>query len=237
VTCISYQTVVNSRVHWHMVIVDNWLLTNTTIAGILRTMEMKLSAAKRLFYVTSRYPQLQGARLIPLSLVFLASAWWRAGGIHLPGDHLPRGPEAWFFAGLGAAIVASYLIGRWYTHSLGSIGQHPTRSGALPILTTCVLVAFAVWVQDAFAWRVSLPAIVVGAVLLATGLAHHRFRVHYVAAATVLLAYSALQLFGVGPSTLDATFDAVIGIVLLIAGVGDHLLLTRTLHPPAERMA
>jgi hypothetical protein len=212
-------------------------LTNTNVAQILRTMDRKLSAAKRLFYVTSRYPQLQGARSIPLSLVFLASAWWRAGGIHLPGDDLPRGPEAWFFAGLGAAIVASYVIGRWYTQSLGSIGQHPTRSGALPILTTCVLVAFAVWVQEALEWRVSLPAITVGSVLIATGLAHHRFRVHYVAAGVVLLAYSTLQLFGVGLSTLDATFDAVIGIVLLIAGIGDHVLLTRTLHPPVEGLA
>lgn len=200
-------------------------------------MDMKLSAAKRLFYVTSRYPQLQGARLIPLSLVFLASAWWRAGGIRLPGDHLARGPEAWFFAGLGTAIVASYVIRRWYTQSWGSIGQHPTRSAALPILTTCLLVACAVWVQEALQWRVSLPAIVVGAVLLATGLAHHRVRVHYAAAGAVVLAYPVLQLFGVGPSTLDATIDAVIGIVLLITGVGDHLLLKRTLHPPVERLA
>ena len=93
------------------------------------------------------------------------------------------------------------------------------------------------WVQESLKWRVSLPAVAVGSVLLATGLAHHRFRVHYVAAGAVLLAYSALQLFGVGPSTLDVTFDAVIGLVLLIAGVGDHLLLTRTLHPPVEGLA
>ena len=200
-------------------------------------MDMKLSAARRLFYVTSRYPQLQGARLIPLALVFLASAWWRAGGIRLPGDHLPRGPEAWFFAGLSTAVVASYVIRRWYTHSLGSIGQHPTRNAALPILTTCVLVACAVWVQEALQWRVSLAPIAVGSVLLATGLRHQRVRVHYAAAGTVLLAFSSVQLFGIGSSTVDATFDAVIGIALLIAGIGDHLLLTRTLHAPRERLA
>ena len=200
-------------------------------------MDMKLSAAKRLFYVTSRYPQLQGARIIPLSLVFLASAWWRAGGFHLPGDQLPRGAEAWFFAGLAVALVASYLIRRWYAQSIGSIGQHPTRNAAVPMVATCVLVGFAVWVQEGWQWRVSLPAIAVGSVLLATGLAHHRFRVHYAAAGAVLLAFSALPLLGVGPSTLDATFDAVIGIVLLIAGIGDHRLLTRTLHPPVEGLA
>lgn len=219
-----------------LVINDNRLLTITDNTRILRTMDMKL-ASERVRYVTSRYPQLQGARLIPLSLVFLASAWWRAGGIHLPGDDLPYGAEAWFFAALGSAIVASYLIRRRYARSLGSVGQHATRSAAIPILGTCALVAFAVWLQGELQWRLSLPAISVAAVLLATGLAHRRFRVHYVAAGAVLLAYSALGLFGVGPLVLDASFDAVIGIVLLIAGVGDHLLLTRTLHPPAEGLA
>ena len=72
-------------------------------------MNMKLLSADQLRYVTSRYPQLQGARLIPLSLVFLASAWWRAGGLHLPGDHLPYGPQAWFFAGLSVDEIASTL--------------------------------------------------------------------------------------------------------------------------------
>ena len=200
-------------------------------------MDMKLLSVDRLRYVTSRYPQLQGARLIPLSLVFLASAWWRAGGIHLPGDHLRYGPQAWFFGGLTAAILSSYAIRGWYQRSLGSVGQHATRSAAIPILGSCLLVALAVWLQGALEWRLSLPAVSVAAVLLATGLGSGGLRSHYVAAAGVLFIFSALPLFGVGFSVLDATFDAVIGLVLLITGVGDHLLLTRTLHPPAEGLA
>lgn len=194
-------------------------------------------STNRVRYVTARYPQLQGARLIPLSLVFLASAWWRAGGLHLPGDRLPYGAPAWFCAGLGGAVVVSYPIRRWYSRSLGLVGQHATRSAVIPIFGTCVLVACAVWLQALLPWRLSLPAIAVAAVLLLTGLGSHGLRSHYVAAAGVLVVFSALPWFGVGVSTLDATFDAVIGLVLLIAGVGDHLLLTRTLHPPAERLA
>jgi hypothetical protein len=197
-------------------------------------MDMKQLSSDRVRYVTSRYRQLQGARLIPLSLVFLASAWWRAGGLHLPGDHLRYGAQAWFFGGLAAAIVVSYGIRRWYMRSLGAVGQHAAHSGAVPILGTCALVALAVWLQGVLQWRLSLPPVAVAAVLLVTGLAHRRFRVHYVAAGAVLLVFSALPLIGVGPSAVDATFDAVIGIVLLIAGIGDHLLLTRTLHPPVE---
>jgi len=200
-------------------------------------MEMKLLSANRVGYVTSRYPQLQGARLIPLSLVFLASAWWRAGGLHLPGDRSTYGPQAWFCAGLAGAVIVSYAIRRWYGRSLGAVGQHATRSAVIPIVGTCVLVACAVWLQEILQWRLSLPVIAVAAVLLLTALGSHGLRAHYAAAAGILFVFSALPWFGVGVSTLDATFDAVIGLVLLIAGVGDHLLLTRTLHPPAERLA
>jgi hypothetical protein len=198
---------------------------------------MKQLSSDRVRYVTSRYSQLQGARLIPLSLVFLASAWWRAGGLHLPGDHLRYGAQAWFFGGLIAAIVVSYGIRRWYTRSLGAVGQRAAHSGAVPILATGALVAFALWLQGVLQWRLSLPAVAVAGVLLVTGLAHRRLRVHYVAAGAVLLAFSVLPLLGLGPSAMDATFDAVIGIGLLIAGLGDHLLLTRTLRPPVEHLA
>jgi hypothetical protein len=129
------------------------------------------------------------------------------------------------------------VIRRWYQRSLGSVGQHATRSAAIPILGSCLLVALAVWLQSALEWRLSLPALTVAAVLLATGLGSGGFRSHYVAAAVVLMIFSALPLLGVDFSALDATFDAVIGVTLLITGIGDHRLLTRTLHPPAEGLA
>ncbi len=220
-----------------MVIDTNWFLTTTQATQILRTMEMHLLSADRQRYVTSRYPQLQGARLIPLSLVFLASAWWRAGGLHLPGDHLRYGPSAWFFGSLTAAVVGSYGIRHWYRRSLGSVGQRATRSAAIPILGSCALVALAVWLQSALQWQVSLPALSVAAVLAATGVASNRLRRHYLVAAAVLVIFSALPVLGVGVPALDATFDFVIGVVLLITGIGDHRLLSRTLHRPAERWA
>jgi hypothetical protein len=56
-------------------------------------------------------------------------------------------------------------------------------------------------------------------------------------AAAVLLMFSALPLLGVGVSALGAIFDVIIGVVLLIAVMGDHRLLTETLHPPKEGLA
>jgi hypothetical protein len=199
-------------------------------------MIVKLLSADRLRYVTSRYPQLQGARLIPLSLVFLASAWWRAGGIHLPGDHLTYGARAWFFGGVAVAVVGSYAIRR-FTRALGAVGQHPTHSAAIPIFGTCLLVALTARLQSELEWRLCLPAVAVAAVLLATGLRSRGIRSHYVIAAAVLFMFSALPLFGVAFSSLDATFDAAIGVVLLITGLGDHRLLRETLHQPTKRLA
>ena len=223
-----------AEAHW--VISDNWFLTNTSTGPTLVNMDTLL-AAKRLFYVTARYPQLQGARLIPLSLVFLVSALWRAGAMHLPGDRMTYGAEAWFFGGLAAAVAVSYGIRQWYARRLGCVGQHPTRSAAIPILGSAILAAFAVSLQGRLHVHVPLAPVAVGTVLLAIGLSHPKFRGHYVAAAAALLGYSALPLFSANAVALDAAFDAAIGVVLLIAGVGDHLLLTRTLQPPTERFA
>lgn len=191
----------------------------------------------RLRYVTSRYPQLQGARLVPLSLVFLVSAFWRAGAIQLPGDRTPYGAEAWFFSGLGASIIASYVIRRWYMRSLGSVGQRATHSAAIPILGTCILTVLATLLQSRLHWHLSLPAVTVALVLFATGVAHHGYRAHYVAAAGVLFTFSILPLLSLGVMALNAALDGVIGISLLIAGLGDHRLLTRTLRPPQGRLA
>ncbi len=200
-------------------------------------MDIEPLPVDRLRYVTSRYPQLQGARLVPLSLVFLASALWRAGGFQLPGDRTTYGAEAWFFGGVGAAIVASYVIRRWYVRSLGSVGQRATRSAAIPILGTCILAALATLLQGTLHWHLSLPVATVAVVLFAIGASHYGYRAHYVVAAAVLLMYSVLPLFSLGLLALSAAFDAVIGIALLIAGLGDHLLLTRTLRPPQEGLA
>jgi hypothetical protein len=199
-------------------------------------MAMTLPAPDRLRYVTSRYPQLQGARLIPLSFVFLMSACWRVGGLRLPGDHLPYGAPAWFFGGLAAAIVVSYPIRHWYLRSLGTVGQHAGRSAAIPIFGTCFLVVCAVWLQAALEWRLSLAPVTVGAVLLATGLASGGLRSHYVVAGALFFASSVLAPLEVPMWLREAARDAVVGLTLLITGVGDHRLLTETLRRPSAEL-
>ena len=186
----------------------------------------------RLRYVTSRYPQLQGLRLIPLSLVFLASAAWRAGLLPLLGDSRLLVPQLWFMAALVAAVVVSFPLRVWYTRRLGSVGQYGSRSAALPLLATAVAAGAALWLQIALHWHVSLPAVTVAVALLAVGAAHYEFRRHYIAAAMVLFAFALFPLGTWDSGALSAALDGAIGLSMLIAALGDHLLVVRTLRPP-----
>ena len=188
----------------------------------------------RLRYVTSRYPQLQGLRLVPLSIVFLASAAWRVGLLSLPWDNQPLVPELWVLAALVVAILVSFVLRFWYTRRIGSVGQYGSRSAALPLLATAVVAGVALWLQVSLNWHLSLPALTVAMTLLAVGAAHCEFRRHYIAAALVLFAFSVFPLGGWGSNALSVALDGAIGLSMLIAALGDHLLVVRTLRPPQE---
>jgi len=185
---------------------------------------------RRVGYVTSRYPQLQGLRLVPLAVVFLLSACWRAGLLRLPGDHTHSGPEVWFASGVVIAVLLSYLARAWYGRHVGAIGQRYVQNAAIPIIATCALIGAASAVQLAFAWRVSLPIAAVGLVLFVIGVRHYGYRGHYVLAAALLTLLSVLPLAHVPADILPAAFDATVGATLLITAVGDHVLLMTTLR-------
>lgn len=188
-------------------------------------------------FVTARYPQLQGLRLIPLAIVFLVSALWRVGAFELPAEHSQYAPRVWFAAGVAMAIGVSFVIRRWYNRTLGTIGQRAAHNGAVPIVATTGLAAAATWLQVSLGWRLPLAAIVVGGALVAIGAREYRWRPHYVAAGAALLMYVVLPASGLPAHVLDATFDGVIALTLLIVGIGDHILLTNTLRPPTEKLA
>jgi hypothetical protein len=188
-------------------------------------------------FVTARYPQLQGLRLLPLAIVFFASALWRAGAIALPVGHSQQAPEIWFAGGLAAAIGVSFVIRRWYNRTLGAIGQRAAHSGAIPIVATTGVAAAGTWLQVSRGWHLPLAAIIVGGALVAVGAREYRWRPHYVAAGAAVLIYAVLPASGLPAHLLDATFDGVIALTLLIVGIGDHILLTNTLRPPTEKLA
>jgi hypothetical protein len=186
---------------------------------------------QRLRFVTERYPHLQGLRLIPLGLPFLVSAAWRDGQLAwVPGTHGP-GAGFWFFGLMIAALSLSVALGRYYRRRFGSVQPARQATGALLGLLFLALFFGSLWTQDLLSPKLSLPAIVIGTALGYVGVAGGQLRTHYIALAALCLCFATLGSFGVPLHARDVLLDDLIGIGLIVIGVGDHLLLRRTLEP------
>lgn len=185
----------------------------------------------RVRYLVEHYPQLQGLRLVPLGLVFVGVAAWHDGQLRwLPGSEA-GGVTNWFLASLGVAVLASYIVGAYYRRLFGCVQLRPFQTGGPRLLAMAALVGVSLVVQDVFKWPVSLPLVVVGGMLAYIGVAQRRLRQHYlwIAAACVFLAN--VGSFGVPPRTQQVMFDLLIAGGLIVAGVGDHMVLLKVLHP------
>lgn len=189
----------------------------------------------RVRYLVENYPRLQGLRLIPLAFLFLGVALWHDGQLGwLPGT-AGDGASRWFLVGLALAIAASYGIGAYYRARFGSIELGPFQSGGLRITAMGLLVLGSLALQDAFRWPFSVPLFVVGALLAYVGVVQRRMRQHYLWIAAACLLMANIADFGVPPRTRQVMFDLLIAGGLFVAGVGDHLVLLKVLHPPDPR--
>jgi hypothetical protein len=185
---------------------------------------------KRRDYVTLRYPQLQGLRLIPTAFVFLAAAPWPLHLYHLPGEGQPLAPARWFMIALFVAAAASLPIKRWYESQWGVIGQG-LKGFPLPAMVAVIgAMSLAGLFVPAQALPFSLPLAVLALALAVVGSMHYPYRRHYLLAAAVFVALSLLRMLGLPPDVRSALLDAAIGIAIIIVGVGDHRLIATTLQ-------
>src|SRR5882672_7173562 len=183
----------------------------------------------RVGYVTRRYPQLQGLRLVPLAVVFLVSGTWRGGWWPFSvASH--AGARGWFLGGLTAAVVLSFVIRGWYTRRYGTVSQGVLHTGIVPLTALLIGMLLATWLQDLWHWVYPVPALFVGTALLVIGVSQRARRTHYLVVAALWLVMASLGLFGVSSATRDVVFDVTIGVALLIAGLGDHWVLRNTLQ-------
>jgi len=184
----------------------------------------------RVRYVTRRYPQLQGLRLLPLGVVFLVSGSWRAGWLPVPAaSHASA--SAWFLGGLAVAVGLSFVIRSWYTKRYGLVSHGMLHSGVVPLTALLIGVLLATWLQDQWRWIYPVPTVFVGLALLAIGVNHRATRKHYIVIAALWWWMASLGMFGVSAATQDVAFDMTIGVALIIGGLGDHWLLRDTLQP------
>jgi hypothetical protein len=183
--------------------------------------------------VAARYPHVQGLRLLPLGLLFVVSAAWRAGAFR-GWSSIDQAPRAWFYSGLLIAVVVSFPIRQWYRRRLGN--GSPRRGGRGTV--TLAIVAGAVLVTAAALPRapgsVSLPPLILGLALAHPGLDAGRGRRHYLVLAAAWCLFACLPLLAVPMRVRDVGLDLLIGLSLIGAGLGDHWMLSRAFVDPHE---
>lgn len=183
-------------------------------------------------YVAEHYAQMQGLRLVPLGLVFLALAAWRDGQL-FPSAARPSVLRMFGLAVI-LALLAALVIGAWYRRRFGVVHPLKVAAGAPALVATFAVAVVLIAVQDAIDAPFSLSLTFVAAALAYTGVAHRGLRKHYLWIAVPCLLLANAAAFGVDSVTSQVMLDLLIGGGLLVAGIGDHLVLRRVLQPPSR---
>ncbi len=179
---------------------------------------------RRIHYVAEHYRQLQGLRLLPLSVPFLLSGAGRVMRV-TAGPGLPRGGWAALTA---VALASSVPIGRYYARRFGEANTFPWRTG-LTLIGSLLALLTLEWTREAWHLSVSLPILFVAIVLARLGLAADRLRVHYLWIAAACAAYASLPPLGVALELRAAALDLLVGGGLAVAAIGDDRVLRRTM--------
>lgn len=124
-----------------------------------------MDALTRIRYLTHHYQDLQGYRLLPFAVFFLVGTqydyWAGYGYEQWKVDY----DNTWLMTfGIGMialgsiAVIASYLIGRWYEERYGYIAPHPDVPRAFPEQQWLILVSapfifgFLAGTHDVLCW-------------------------------------------------------------------------------------
>ncbi len=187
---------------------------------------------RQLRFVTENYPNLQGLRLVPFALLFLAK----------PLTSVLDSTLAFVIA-LALAFSLFFAIGEYYKRTFGRV-QRRSRSRARDLVLILLFGAgffAALWIDEKFQPPFSTIGLLVA--LLFAGI-HLRSRVkrrHYAVLALLFLMLSFLPMIGL--LTTGDLFgkgapigELVLGLTYLLVGILDHLLLVRSLSPlPVEQ--
>jgi hypothetical protein len=186
-----------------------------------------------LLFAVRAYPSLQGLRLVPLGVVFLAKvpfdmAW--------PG-HSYLKQTVWALMFL-AAFAGFFLAGAYYHRRFGKV--EPQRGplwGCLGLVVfTGLYLAFNY--LDVLQDRLSFSSLFMVGLCLACYITSKGRRWYYLPLALMFTALTVLPLTGmVSPKEMGANmgslFNQALGLFLAVGGVLDHRLLCRVLAAPA----
>ena len=182
--------------------------------------------ANRHQYVAARFRQLQGYVWLPIAAVFLLEAGWRAGWLPLPGDDRPQVAARWLAGAFFAALVLAYGVQKWYAVRFGVPTPQVSNSPVAPVIA--VAICLPLLGSQPSDLRVALPSLFIGAAFALVGMGHYPLRRHYLVPAALFAGFAVLGRFGVAAPVRSVLFDAVIGVSLAVAGIGDHRLFAST---------
>jgi hypothetical protein len=186
---------------------------------------------QRLRYVTERYVQLQGLRLVPLGIPFLLSSAWRSGHLAWVPWTTGIGAGRWFVMLMASAVACSLIAKTYYERRFGDVQSTVTIGTPLAAFVFTALFIVAASLQPAAQPTVSIPAVIIALGLGYVGMAGGLVRPHYVTIAVCVALFAALGALGVSYHTRDVLWDQLVGIGFVVVGLGDHMLLRRTLVP------
>lgn len=191
---------------------------------------------QRLRYITERYEQLQGLRLIPLGIPFLLSAAWRDGHLSWMPWTEGKGARVWFVLLMALAFTVSRAVRIYYRHHFGDVQPAATVKAPLAAFVFVALFILAISIPGG-PQPVSIPALVIAVGLAWVGVVGGQIRPHYLAIAAFVAVFAVLGLLDVPVHTRDVIFDQIVGVGLIVVGIGDHLILRRSLVPVSHANA
>jgi hypothetical protein len=186
---------------------------------------------QRLRYVTERYEQLQGLRLVPLGIPFLLSSAWRSGRLTWVPWTTGVGARMWFVTLVASALALSLLAKTYYERRFGDVQSAVTLKAPLAAFVFTALFIVSVSLRTDGQTAVSIPALIVALGLGYVGMAGGVLRPHYLTLAVGVGVFAFLGPLGIPFHTREVLWDQLIGIGFVVTGAGDHLLLRRALVP------
>jgi hypothetical protein len=184
---------------------------------------------ERIRFISTHYDQLQGLRLVPLGLYLMAVAASGLGWLSwLPGDPA-KASRQWLAVLFGLALVAAASATAWYRHRYGARTPLSRRRRNAWLLLAVGIVLLAAQFDQYANGPIAFAPFAVAAALVLTVRADGWVRAHFFTAAVPWFLVAWIPpLHHDGTSRL-ISYALAGGLALIVCGVGDHRLLSRSL--------
>lgn len=183
----------------------------------------------RVRYITRNFDALQGLKMVPFGLYFLAMG---AGWLGKQGD-LSLSLPAFVLT-----LLVYWLTGRYYTRNFGRVNSE--RSNLVNNFLLPLAVILILWVAAAIDYSMRLPVSVFGLTLAIIlffwwWLQEQRTRIHYAIMASLIVLISLAPLAGIGEGWLiiqppGTVFHLLVGAIFVLGGILDHLILVKSFN-------